>query len=182
MNANTDAELLVDMIVGPLFYRTFVTGLPPTIARCAVWWMRRSPRINDRSRRGATTLTIVTARRIYRALVVLTALITVALGLFAALRSAPVAQWEQSDTVSALQPQDQSAVLAPDRRVRLSHSITPVDPPMTVLVDSPVWWHCSRSPLVGSRPAPSANRRAVQDFLVARGPPARARVTLIPAV
>ena len=85
--------------------------------------------------RGATSLTIVTARRIHRALVVLTALITITLGLFAAVRGAPVAQWQQRDTVSALQPQDQSAVLAPERRVRLSNSITPVDPPVTVLVE-----------------------------------------------
>lgn len=122
------------------------------------------------------------ARRIYRALVVLTALITVTLGLFVAVRSAPVAQWQPSDIVSALQPQDQSAVLAPERRVRPSNSITPVDRPVTVLVE--LAGLVALLTLAMGQLAPRADRetsRGAGFSRSLRGPPARARVTLLPA-
>jgi AcrR family transcriptional regulator len=56
IDTSTDPELLVDMIVGPLFYRTFVTRTPVTdaalrrLVAAAIATTNDQP--NDRSRRG----------------------------------------------------------------------------------------------------------------------------------
>jgi hypothetical protein len=126
----------------------------------------------------------VITRRIYRFLVVLTALLTVALGLFAAISRAPAALGQRTDTVSAIQPHDQSAVIAPERRVTRVGSLNPVDPPVTVLVGGLAGLVALVAVATG-RLAPEVDRiarRGARSLAWSlRGPPEHARVTLVPA-
>lgn len=123
-------------------------------------------------------------RRTYRFLVVLTALITIALGLFSVLRSAPSLHWDRDDAVSALRLTDHSAVLAPERRAPRPTVLTPTDPPVAVLM-------IEIAGLVALL-AMATGRFAMADERVPRpggwfltwsprGPPAARRVTLAPA-
>lgn len=124
------------------------------------------------------------SRRACRGLVVLAALITVALGLFTAVRSAPALHGEWGDSVSALQLADHSAVLAPERRAPRPHVITPIDSPVTVLGFEIAGLVALIALATGRLAAPDDRLPPRDGWFPAwslRGPPARARVTLTSA-